>query len=91
MTEVHRWSTYQCLRTAKMWASDVFPDTIHRDTPRKWSKLKGVEGAKRGPAKKVDPAMVQKMATMTLSLLKQGLAVSADLCVALFNKTLAKE
>eukprot|EP00971_Amphidinium_carterae_P053181 1047683-Amphidinium_carterae.1 len=67
MTKVHRWSTYPCLRTAKMWAPDVFPATIHPDTPRKWSKMKGVGGARRGPAKKVDPAMVQKLATMTFS------------------------
>eukprot|EP00971_Amphidinium_carterae_P107333 2126432-Amphidinium_carterae.1 len=35
--------------------------------------------------------MVQKLATMTLSLLKHGLVVSVDLCVGSFNKTYAKE
>eukprot|EP00971_Amphidinium_carterae_P190669 3783761-Amphidinium_carterae.1 len=90
MAEVHQWSTYQCLRTAKMWAPDVFPATVHPDTPRKWSKMKGVEGGRRSPAKKVDPAMVQKLATMTLSLLKQPCCLSG-LCVALFNKPLGKE
>eukprot|EP00971_Amphidinium_carterae_P328795 6460864-Amphidinium_carterae.1 len=35
--------------------------------------------------------MVQKLATMILASLIQGLAVSVDLCVALFNKTMAKE
>eukprot|EP00971_Amphidinium_carterae_P051874 1021171-Amphidinium_carterae.5 len=84
MVQVHSWSNYQCLRIAKLWAPEVF-SAIHPDRPRKWSKMKGVEAGKRGQAKKVDPAVVHKLAPC-LCLHKALLSQST--CVWLFSTRL---
>eukprot|EP00971_Amphidinium_carterae_P340447 6478798-Amphidinium_carterae.1 len=75
----------------KEWAPEAFPKAIHPDTPRRWAQLKQSGSAAETRGKKVSPVMVQKFATMTLSLIDQGTAVSVDLCVALFNRTLQNE